>query len=97
MIRRPPGSTRTDTLVPYSTLFRSHGLKKAGYATNPRYPQLLIGLIERYELHYFDHPPATPSREKVIVRRETEPAVSPAPTKPVPVADRKSTRLNSSH
>src|SRR3546814_17552603 len=23
MIRRPPGSTRTDTLFPYSTLFRS--------------------------------------------------------------------------
>src|SRR3546814_18782707 len=25
MIRRPPGSTRTDTLFPYTTLFRSHG------------------------------------------------------------------------
>src|SRR3546814_12608352 len=25
MIRRPPRSTRTDTLVPYTTLFRSHG------------------------------------------------------------------------
>src|SRR3546814_17099842 len=25
MIRRPPGSTRTDTLVPYTTLFRSTG------------------------------------------------------------------------
>src|SRR3546814_4053750 len=24
MIRRPPGSTRTDTLLPYTTLFRSH-------------------------------------------------------------------------
>src|SRR3546814_14472719 len=24
MIRRPPGSTRTDTLFPYTTLFRSH-------------------------------------------------------------------------
>src|SRR3546814_16853381 len=26
MIRRPPRSTRTDTLVPYTTLFRSHDL-----------------------------------------------------------------------
>jgi len=26
----------------------AYGLKQAGYATNPRYPQLLIGLIERY-------------------------------------------------
>src|SRR5690606_39129704 len=34
----------------------AHGLKKAGYATNPRYPQLLINLIERYELYYFDRP-----------------------------------------
>src|SRR3546814_2510307 len=25
MIRRPPGSTRTDTLLPYTTLFRSTG------------------------------------------------------------------------
>src|SRR3546814_20426935 len=25
MIRRPPISTRTDTLFPYTTLFRSHG------------------------------------------------------------------------
>src|SRR3546814_5983047 len=24
MFRRPPGSTRTDTLFPYTTLFRSH-------------------------------------------------------------------------
>src|SRR3546814_15937337 len=27
MLRRPPRSTRTDTLFPYSTLFRSHTLK----------------------------------------------------------------------
>src|SRR3546814_5485415 len=26
MIRRPPRSTRTDTLIPYTTLFRSHVL-----------------------------------------------------------------------
>src|SRR3546814_4107184 len=26
MIRRPPRSTRTDTLCPYTTLFRSHAL-----------------------------------------------------------------------
>src|SRR3546814_16541578 len=27
MIRRPPRSTRTDTLFPYTTLFRSHGVE----------------------------------------------------------------------
>ena len=30
------------------------GLKQAGYATNPRYPELLIGLIERNELTKYD-------------------------------------------
>src|SRR3546814_13516658 len=30
MIRRPPRSTRTDTLCPYTTLFRSDGVEVAG-------------------------------------------------------------------
>src|SRR3546814_10178805 len=30
MIRRPPRSTRTDTLFPYTTLFRSTGQRSAG-------------------------------------------------------------------
>src|SRR3546814_10690367 len=29
MIRRPPRSTRTDTLFPYTTLFRSHQRRRA--------------------------------------------------------------------
>src|SRR3546814_8623759 len=28
MIRRPPRSTRTDTLLPYTTLFRSRGMSR---------------------------------------------------------------------
>jgi len=32
----------------------AYGLKKAGYATNPKYPTLLINIIENYELHQFD-------------------------------------------
>ncbi len=31
----------------------AHGLKKAGYATNPKYPQILIKLIEDYELQQY--------------------------------------------
>src|SRR3546814_5914980 len=31
MIRRPPGSTRTDTLFPYPTLFRSDGRHRADH------------------------------------------------------------------
>lgn len=33
----------------------AHGLKKAGYATNPAYARSLIELIERYDLHEYDH------------------------------------------
>lgn len=32
----------------------AHGLKQAGYATNPKYPELLIGIIERNNLHELD-------------------------------------------
>lgn len=32
----------------------ARGLKKAGYATDPRYPRKLIKLIERYDLDRFD-------------------------------------------
>ncbi len=32
----------------------ANGLKKAGYATDPAYPQKLISLIERYELYKYD-------------------------------------------
>lgn len=32
----------------------AHGLKKSGYATNPKYAYVLIDLIERYELHKLD-------------------------------------------
>lgn len=32
----------------------AHGLKKAGYATDPSYASKLIGIIERYQLHRLD-------------------------------------------
>ncbi|MBI3141316.1 MAG: LysM peptidoglycan-binding domain-containing protein [Bacteroidetes bacterium] len=32
----------------------AHGLKKAGYATNPKYGDLLISIIERYGLQQYD-------------------------------------------
>ncbi|WP_116125797.1 glucosaminidase domain-containing protein [Lewinella sp. IMCC34183] len=34
----------------------ARGLRKAGYATNPRYPELLMTLIERHNLHQYDVP-----------------------------------------
>ncbi len=32
----------------------AHGLREAGYATDKKYPQKLIALIERYNLHQYD-------------------------------------------
>ena len=37
----------------------ARGLKKAGYATNRKYPSSLISLIERYQLYQYDQPIAT--------------------------------------
>src|SRR3546814_1569099 len=42
MIRRPPRSTRTDTLLPYTTLFRS--------ADQPRRPHHLLGRERRRQV-----------------------------------------------
>ncbi|MGM0613746.1 MAG: LysM peptidoglycan-binding domain-containing protein, partial [Bacteroidota bacterium] len=47
----------------------ARGLKKAGYATNPRYPQLLIGLIERHNLDKYD----TMSLAEAKKRQEEKP------------------------
>jgi predicted transposase YbfD/YdcC len=33
----------------------SKGLKKAGYATDPKYPDKLISIIEKYELYQYDN------------------------------------------
>ncbi len=38
----------------------AHGLKSAGYATNPRYAEILIRIIEENELHIYDNAPAGP-------------------------------------
>lgn len=38
----------------------SKGLKKAGYATNPKYADLLINIIEKYQLNEFDLMPQLP-------------------------------------
>jgi len=34
----------------------ANGLKAAGYATNPRYPQMLINIIQKYGLDQYDRP-----------------------------------------
>lgn len=45
----------------------AYGLKRAGYATNPRYPQILISNIEKYNLQQYNSP--------VTARLSKEPAM----------------------
>lgn len=40
------------------------GLKKAGYATNPRYPELLTSLIRRYTLDQYDRKETSSEKNK---------------------------------
>lgn len=49
----------------------AYGLKAAGYATNPRYPELLISLIERYQLYQYDRSDNYVEKEKREERVET--------------------------
>lgn len=42
----------------------ANGLKAAGYATNPNYPQLLINIIQKYNLTQYDSPESEPQKEK---------------------------------
>jgi flagellum-specific peptidoglycan hydrolase FlgJ len=46
----------------------AYGLKKAGYATNPKYPQLLIGIIQKYNLNQYDSPEGETAKIKRIDR-----------------------------
>src|SRR3546814_14585700 len=101
MIRRPPRSTRTDTLFPYTTLFRSYvyiaggtaGQDK-GHTTNSFYRLNLQG-GERQSV----------GSQRIDTEWEWEKLPSwNGPGRMMPVLaeqnngkDRKSTRLNSSH
>src|SRR3546814_12422832 len=61
MIRRPPRSTRTDTLFPYTTLFRS------------RHGDLELALLAMREVGGADpRPPAEPETVEQCLRRRSE-------------------------
>jgi len=47
----------------------ARGLKKAGYATNPKYADLLIKIIEENELHQYDRVRKLPDSEPVAEMR----------------------------
>ncbi len=50
-LRTQPRYASLFTLDPMDYKSWAYGLKKAGYATNPRYPQILIKYIETYNLN----------------------------------------------
>lgn len=65
----------------YATLFTyekgdykawAKGLRAAGYATDPKYPEKLISYIERYELHQYDN--IAMGKDYVVIEKST-PAV----------------------
>src|SRR3546814_17025771 len=106
MIRRPPRSTRTDTLFPYTTLFRSTNTPvekardaaraRAGSAFMAQYKDrgFMLGDAGRdaanHQRQLNDMRGATTSQLLAVIRQ------SRAILEP-PREDRKSTRLNSSH
>src|SRR3546814_16720728 len=81
MIRRPPRSTRTDTLFPHTTLFRSRNFS---YAT-----------ARAFAAHA--EPSGQDSTTLTYVRASIEEVAAAVAALTGEPQDRKSTRLNSSH
>src|SRR3546814_8148107 len=63
MIRRPPRSTRTDTLFPYTTLFRSRICTLQGHHRPRRKPRPHLALVPP------PPPPAAPRRRPSLLGR----------------------------
>src|SRR3546814_14754619 len=97
MIRRAPSSTRTDTLLPYMTLFRSTGLAAAkaspgdpaAMAQLSQAEGMLNGALGRLMVSVEAYPELKASQNMMQLSEEL--------TSTENKVDRKSTRLNSSH
>src|SRR3546814_4924489 len=75
MIRRPPRSTRTDTLFPYTTLFRSHThAPEQQHGAVTRLAWLMLHLRPQQRRHTRDIPvsPGTPRPRKERLRQRSE-------------------------
>lgn len=59
----------------------AYGLKAAGYATNPKYPEILIRLIEEYKLHEYDN------LQNIVAKKQTEPQNN-AKAEPIAIAEK---------
>src|SRR3546814_14727088 len=101
MIRRPPRSTRTDTLFPYTTLFRSEHADRARIAA-----RIVAGVFkcfpadfEKYpvlRIHHFRFARQIPKKPGIEQIDIVEKAFCTNQLRRS-ITDRKSTRLNSSH
>lgn len=64
------------------------GLKEAGYATDPKYPERLLDLIETYELYKFDLLASSPKAKKdTPVKAPKQTKKETKKTTPTPVKD----------
>src|SRR3546814_15500452 len=99
MIRLPPRSTRTDTLFPYTTLFRSH-LGAFGPAALVVFPHAFVRAIveiEEFEILEFGRRCAEQFFAELDERVHRATDVEKQQQLDRVAPDRKSTRLNSSH
>lgn len=64
----------------------AEGLRRAGYATNPNYPKLLITLIERYNLQQYDQVSNLDSQIPLPTKPGVRP-ITPQPTDPTNTDD----------
>src|SRR3546814_18008219 len=88
MIRGPPRSTRTDTLFPYTTLFRSHGQRPGQRhlesRQQPAQSTTAPPAKEKNDRKNEDAANAIDSPNTIWISRRNPPAVSPkAKVKPV--------------
>src|SRR3546814_13757423 len=103
MIRRPPRSTRTDTLFPYTTLFRSLGIGRAHFGDQGRHEPVyerLGGAEDVRVAHGATHDAAENIAPPLVGRQHAVGDKEAGGAEVIgdhAVADRKSTRMNSSH
>src|SRR3546814_17325765 len=74
MIRRPPRSTRTDTLFPYTTLFRSDRVGRDPAPLDQRArPQRALDILEQFAAQFLPPEPRTaiePVHRRQPLRRQ---------------------------
>src|SRR3546814_9553497 len=84
MIRRPPGSTRTDTRFPYTTLFRSLAGKQNPVSRSGPCRYAACHFVRRSEEHTSELQSLMRISYAVFCLKKTTPPPTPPPTPPTP-------------